>query len=61
MDALMRSAARFDEFIGRSTFGRIFRLEGCHHVSYQVTGTDSAPFTNSSVQYRKKKSRIQGS
>ncbi|TID20329.1 hypothetical protein E2P81_ATG07630 [Venturia nashicola] len=31
MEALRRSAARFDEFLGRSTFGRIFRLEGCGH------------------------------
>ncbi|KAF2419998.1 hypothetical protein EJ08DRAFT_598659 [Tothia fuscella] len=31
MDAIRRTCDQVDDFIGRSTFGRIFRLEGCGH------------------------------
>lgn len=36
MDALRRTADSVDGFVGRSTFGRIFRLEGCGHVSVNL-------------------------
>jgi hypothetical protein len=37
MDAIRRVCDDADDFIGRSTFGRIFRLEGCGHVSTHLT------------------------
>jgi AGZA family xanthine/uracil permease-like MFS transporter len=33
MEMLRRGVDAIDERIGKSTFGRIFRLEGCGHVS----------------------------
>lgn len=33
MNALRTAARHLDKEVGRSTFGRVFRLEGCGHVS----------------------------
>jgi hypothetical protein len=33
MNVLRNTAHNLDQEIGRSTFGRVFRLEGCGHVS----------------------------
>ena len=33
MNVLRKTAHHLDKEFGRSTFGRVFRLEGCGHVS----------------------------
>jgi hypothetical protein len=41
MDAIRRTCDHVDDFVGRSTFGRIFRLEGCGHVSSNICWSKS--------------------
>lgn len=46
MESLRLYLERVNTFIGVSTFGRVFRLEGCGHVSFAFPRQTHLPLTN---------------